>query len=39
MADFTDHLTGDHRAFIARQSVFFTATAAADGRINLSPKG
>ena len=39
MADFTDHLTGDHRAVIARQSVFFTATAAADGRINLSPKG
>ena len=39
MADFTDHLTGDHQDFIARQSVFFTATAAADGRINLSPKG
>ena len=39
MADFTDHLTGDHQAFFARQSVFFTATAAADGRINLSPKG
>ena len=39
MADFTDHLTGDHKDFIARQSVFFTATAAADGRINLSPKG
>jgi hypothetical protein len=28
-----------HRAFIARQHVFFTATAAATGRINLSPKG
>ena len=39
MADFTDHLTEDHVAFIARQPVFFTATAAADGRINLSPKG
>lgn len=39
MADFTDHLTEDHTAFIARQPVFFTATAAADGRINLSPKG
>ena len=39
MADFTDHLTEDHIAFIARQPVFFTATAAAEGRINLSPKG
>jgi hypothetical protein len=28
-----------HRAFIERQHVFFTATAAARGRINLSPKG
>lgn len=39
MSDFTDTLTNDHRAFIARQPVFFTATAAASGRINLSPKG
>lgn len=39
MADFTDHLTPDHIAMIARQAVYFTATAAADGRINLSPKG
>lgn len=39
MSDFTDHLTDDHCAMIARQSVFFVATAAADGRINLSPKG
>jgi Pyridoxamine 5'-phosphate oxidase len=39
MADFTDHLTEDHVAFIAKQPVFFTATAAAEGRINLSPKG
>jgi len=39
MADFTDHLTPDHMAMIARQPVFFVATAAADGRINLSPKG
>jgi len=28
-----------HRDFIERQHMFFTATAAADGRINLSPKG
>ena len=37
--EFTDHLTDDHVAMIARQAVFFVATAAADGRINLSPKG
>ena len=37
--DFTDHLTPDHEAMIARQAIFFTATAALDGRINLSPKG
>ena len=39
MADFTDHLTDDHIAMIARQAVFFVATAAAGARINLSPKG
>src|SRR5437868_2695840 len=39
MAEFTDHLTEDHVAFVAKQPVFFTATAAAEGRINLSPKG
>ncbi len=39
MSDFTDHLTADHMAMIERQSVFFVATAAADARINLSPKG
>ncbi len=37
--EFTPTLTADHLAMIARQAVFFTATAAADGRINLSPKG
>lgn len=37
--EFTDHLTADHSAMIDRQSVFFVATAAAEGRINLSPKG
>ena len=37
--EFTDTLTLDHLAMIAKQAVFFTATAAADGRINLSPKG
>lgn len=32
-------LNGTLRAFIARQPVFFVATAAEDGRVNLSPKG
>ncbi|WP_425409391.1 pyridoxamine 5'-phosphate oxidase family protein [Hyphococcus sp.] len=39
MADFFDRLQDDHIAFIHRQPMFFVATAAADGRINLSPKG
>ncbi len=39
MADFTDELTDDHIAMIGKQPVFFVATAAADARINLSPKG
>jgi hypothetical protein len=39
MAEFSDHLTDAHVAMISRQSVFFIATAAADARINLSPKG
>jgi len=37
--EFFDHVNDDHRAFIARQPVFFIATAATDARINLSPKG
>lgn len=28
-----------HKTFIMEQKLFFVATAAADGRINLSPKG
>src|ERR1700741_3297081 len=39
MAEFFDALTDDHRAFLARQTVFFVATAAPGARINLSPKG
>jgi hypothetical protein len=27
-----------HRAFIAKQHLFFTATAAAKGRVNISPR-
>ncbi|MCM8730432.1 pyridoxamine 5'-phosphate oxidase family protein [Hephaestia sp. GCM10023244] len=39
MADFFDALTDEHRAFIAAQPMFFVASAAATGRINVSPKG
>jgi hypothetical protein len=39
MADFTEALTEKQIAMIAAQPVFFVATAACDGRINLSPKG
>lgn len=39
MADQFDELTDAHVAMIARQPVFFVATAAAGARINLSPKG
>lgn len=39
MADFFPTLTDAHRAFIARQPIFFVATAAEGARINLSPKG
>ena len=37
--EFTDHITPAHEAMIARQAVYFVATAAPDARINLSPKG
>lgn len=40
MATFTTALTEKHQAFIAKQHMFFVATApTGDGRINLSPKG
>src|SRR3569623_378496 len=39
MADFYDAITDEHRAIIARQPVFFVATAAPGARVNLSPKG
>ena len=39
MAEFFDELNDAHRAMIGAQPVFFVATAAADARINLSPKG
>ena len=39
MAQFFAQLSDQHIAFVERQPVFFVATAAADARINLSPKG
>ncbi len=39
MAEFFDTLNDKHVEMIGKQPVFFVATAAADGRINLSPKG
>jgi hypothetical protein len=41
MAKLYDHITDDLAEFIRAQPVFFVATAplAADGHINLSPKG
>jgi hypothetical protein len=37
--EFCDHITEKQAAFIAKQPVFFVATAAEGTRINLSPKG
>jgi hypothetical protein len=39
MARFYPALEAKHRAFIAAQKLFFTATGTADSRLNLSPKG
>ena len=39
MAEQFDDLNPELQAWIAAQHVYFVATAAADGRINLSPKG
>ncbi len=39
MAQQFPSITDDHRAFIEKQRMFFTASAAATGRVNLSPKG
>ena len=39
MAEFFDALNDKHIAMITAQPVFFVATAAAEGRVNLSPKG
>ena len=39
MAKFYDKLSPRLQKFIEAQKIFFIATAAEDGRINLSPKG
>lgn len=39
MAQFFDHIPEQYQDFIRRQHVFFTASASAGSRINLSPKG
>jgi Pyridoxamine 5'-phosphate oxidase len=39
MAKFYESLTAELQQFITEQHLFFTATAIATGRINLSPKG
>ena len=39
MSEFSPSLSDEHASFIAKQPVFFVATAAAGARINLSPKG
>ena len=39
MAQFYSELSPAHQEFIQNQKIFFVATAAPEGRINLSPKG
>lgn len=39
MAQQFDALQPQHQAFIAAQKIYFVASAAATGRVNVSPKG
>ena len=39
MASRFEAMSEAHTSFIGQQKIFFVATAMADGRINLSPKG
>lgn len=39
MAERFNSLSEAHQRFIEAQKIFFVATAARDGRVNLSPKG
>ena len=34
-----EQIEGEHRNFIERQQIFFVATAAREGRVNVAPKG
>ena len=34
-----DHLDAGHIRFIKEQHMFFVETAAAEGKVNISPKG
>jgi hypothetical protein len=39
MAKQFEHIEPAHAAFIGQQHIFFTASAAATGRVNVSPRG
>jgi len=39
MAKQFEHIEPAHAAFISQQKIFFTASAAATGRVNVSPRG
>lgn len=39
MAEFYEHIEPAHAVFVRRQHIFFTASAAATGRVNISPRG
>ncbi len=39
MAKQLDHITSELQGFIEQQKIFFVGTAAAEGKINVSPKG
>jgi hypothetical protein len=39
MAKFYEQIEPAHAAFIAQQHIFFTASAASTGRVNVSPRG
>lgn len=39
MGDFFSELNSEHIEFIRKQHLFFVATSASSGRINISPKG
>lgn len=39
MAKFYDAISPELKSFIENQKIFFTGTAATDGRVNVSPKG